>query len=306
MVISGNKKVPKSSENFYCETCDYSTSRSSQFHRHLLTAKHQNGKNGNDLVPKVPEKICNCGKSYAHQSALSRHKKKCAESDPVQDIQNIKEVPDISQNYILQILKEVVIAQKQNSELQQTILEQQSKIIELTNKPTTIQNTNYNNNKHITINMFLNEQCKDAITFQEFLNKIKPSMEDVLRLTETGDKDGISKIITNALGQLEITERPMHCTDLKRHTTYIKNQEGWDKEQDQKSAKRVYNKALQGCFQQLSAIWEQNPKYSIQGTEEYEQKAKMITEMGKWSEQEDNTIKNLENNIRLEKVKDAD
>jgi hypothetical protein len=178
-------------------------------------------------------------------------------------------------------------------------LEQQSKIIELTNKPT-IQNTNSNNNnKHITINMFLNEHCKDAITFQEFLNTIKPSMEDVLRLTENGDKDGISKIITNALGQLEITERPMHCTDLhlfalkmrkgnvtfhsftptkwaflmrkgvKRHTTYIKNQEGWDKEQDQKSAKRVYNKALQGCFQQLSAIWEQNPNYSIQGTEEY-------------------------------------
>jgi hypothetical protein len=294
MVILGNEKVPKSSAEFRCETCDYSTSRKSQYDRHLLTAKHQNGKNGNSLVPKVPtENICHCGKIYVHQSALSRHKKVCISGT------------DISQNYILQILKEVVITQKQNSDLQQTILEQQSKIIELSNKPM-IQNTMCNNNnKHITINMFLNEQCKDAITFQEFLNTIKPSMEEVLRLTETGDKEGISKIITNALGQLEITERPMHCTDLKRHTTYIKNQEGWDKEQDQKSAKRVYNKALQGCFQQLSAIWEKNPNYSIPGTEEYEQKAKMITELGKWGSQEENVIKNLETNIRLEKVKDS-
>lgn len=298
MVILGNEKVPKSSADFHCETCDYITSRKSQYDRHLLTAKHQNGKNGNDLVPKVPEKMCECGKSYTHQSALSRHKKQCTiHAHGSQIVVST----DLSQNYILQILKEVVIAQKQNSELQQTILEQQSKIIELTNKPT-IQNTNSNNNnKHITINMFLNEQCKDAITLQDFLNTIKPSIEDVLRLTENGDKDGISKIITNALGQLEITERPMHCTDLKRHTTYIKNQEGWDKEQDQKSAKRVYNKALQGCFQQLSAIWEQNTNYSIQGTEEYKQKAKMINEIGKWSTQEENAIKHLENNIRLEK-----
>ncbi len=287
------EKVPKSSELFRCETCDYITSRNSQYNRHILTAKH---KNATTATKKVPEYICEkCTRKYVDRKGLWRHKKTCT----------IITTNPISKNTILDIMKELVISQNQNNDLQHKILEQQSKIFELTNTKT-VNNTNCNNNnKIITINMFLNEKCKDAITIQEFLKSIKPTMEDIMYLTEHGNKEGISKIIKNALGQLEVTERPLHCTDLKRHTTYVKHPDGWNKEQDQNHANKIYDHTIHKCSSQLNAILESDTNYFVMGTNEYETRIKMMTETF-CEKNKDAILRNLEVNIQLDKTQIED
>jgi hypothetical protein len=297
MVTELPKKVPKV---FECKTCDYSTSRLGQYKRHLATDKHKWYQNGNEKVPAKNE-CGNCGRCYAHLSALSRHRKTCIqEVDQTVVIQNT--ISLIPQDTILEIMKELVVSQNQNNDLQQKILEQQSKIIELTHAKT-VNNTNTNcnnNNKIININMFLNEQCKDAITIQEFLKSIKPTVEDVMYLTEHGNKEGISKIITNALGQLEVTERPLHCTDLKRHTTYVKHPEGWNKEQDQIHTKKIYDHTVHKCSTQLNTIFDSDPKYYERGTDEYENRIKMMTETFS-DKNRDAILRNVEVSIQLDK-----
>jgi len=294
------EKVPKSSNVHSCKMCDYHTSRLSQYERHLLTAKHINATSATDsATPKVPEKVCEkCNKKYADRKGLWRHKKSCVKERSLVQVDNPLSL--IPQDTILEIMKELVVSQNHNNDLQQKILEQQSKIIELTHVKT-VNNTNCNNNnKIININMFLNEQCKDAITIQEFLKSIKPTVEDVLYLTEHGNKEGISKIITNALGQLEITERPVHCTDLKRHTTYVKHPEGWNKEQDQIHTKKIYDHTVHRCSTQLNEIFDKDPKYYQQGTAEYENRIKMMTETFS-DKNKDAILRNVEISIQLDK-----
>jgi hypothetical protein len=294
--------VPKSSNVHSCQTCDYHASRLSQYERHLLTAKHIKATSATDsATSKVPENVCEkCNKKYADRKGLWRHKKSCVKERSLVQVENPLSL--IPQDTILEIMKELVVSQNQNNDLQQKILEQQSKIIELTHAKT-VNNTNTNcnnNNKIININMFLNEQCKDAITIQEFLKSIKPTVEDVMYLTEHGNKEGISKIITNALGQLEITERPVHCTDLKRHTTYVKHPEGWNKEQDQIHTKKIYDHTVHKCSTQLNEIFDKDPKYYERGTDEYENRIKMMTETFS-DKNRDAILRNVEVSIQLDK-----
>jgi len=255
-----NEKVPKSSEFFTCIFCDYSTSRRSQFDRHLSTDKHKMVINDNKKVPKssVPL-MCSCGKSYKHKSGLSRHKRICStESESKSESE--------SESAMCKILQNMVVSQNTVIEL----LKENAKTPAIMNHTT--------NNTQININMFLNEYCKDAITIGEFIESIQPTVEDVLYMTKHGNKQGLSKILTNALGQLEITERPLHCTDLKRHTTYIKQPDGWSKEKDQAHVKKICENVEHACMKKTLDILNSNPNYKKNGTKEYEEGIKMIME----------------------------
>ena len=182
-----------------------------------------------------------------------------------------EEAASSTNDLICKLLTDLAQSHQQVVEL----LKEKNQLVPVTN--TTINNTNCNNTQ-ININMFLNEHCKDAITIGEFIRSIQPTVEDVLYMTKYGNKEGLSKILTNALGQLEITERPLHCTDLKRHTTYIKEPEGWMKETDQKQLKRLCNTVQHGCMKTAITILESDPKYKKNGTEEYEEGLKIMTE----------------------------
>ena len=284
-------------KNFECMHCDVKCGKLGDWKRHLLTAKHKKATTATDSSISYPCE--NCSKKYADRKGLWRHKKKCTQGKPPVNMNIENPLSLISQETILEIMKNLTIAQ-------QTIIEQQAKIIELTGKQTITNSNNVtnknSNNTQINISMFLNENCKDAITIQEFLKSIKPSMEDVMYLTEHGNKEGISKIITNALGQLEITERPLHCTDLKRHTTYVKHPEGWNKEQDQKHAKKIYDHTVHNCSTQLNAILEKDPNYYKNGTPEYEKRLKMMTETYS-DNNKDSILRNIELNVQLDKNK---
>lgn len=258
----------ESSQKFSCEHCNYNTSRRSQYDRHLTTAKHK-------ILTKTNEKSsaatisykCECGKIYLHQSSLCKHKKQC---NVEINVSEKKEIPAISNEMVCTLLSELTVAQNQIAELLK---------LKQTSISNTITNTNSNNNNtQININMFLNENCKNAITINEFIKSIQPTIEDVIYMTKHGNKRGLSKILTNALGQLEITERPIHCTDLKRHTTYVKETEGWKKEQDQKNIKRLCINAQHECMKTALELMNNDPRFSEPGTEQYEIKAKMMHE----------------------------
>ena len=128
-----------------------------------------------------------------------------------------------------------------NAELKHMLLEQQNKMMELSSKIGN-NNTINSNNTQINVNMFLNEYCKDAITLTKFIESVKPSFEDVMYMSDKGNVAGLTKILKTALGGLAITDRPLHCTDVKRHTTWVKEADGWQKDQEQVNLKRLCNK----------------------------------------------------------------
>jgi hypothetical protein len=128
------------------------------------------------------------------------------------------------------IIEQSIEHKKDTTEIVNKVIEQTNKVIE-NNKPTVINQTNnQNNNQKFNINVFLNEQCKDAMNFSDFIKGIEVSREDLENNAQLGFVNGISKIILDNLRQLSINERPIHCTDIKRETMYIKDDDKWTKE----------------------------------------------------------------------------
>jgi hypothetical protein len=221
-----NDFKPKISQKFLCNFCDYSTSKKSNIVAHNNSLKHQKSMisklNGNVFKPKISSKyFCeNCKKEYKDYSGLWRHKKKCnvEESTPTQ-------TNEISPE-LVKLITELV---KGQHGLQESI-------IELCKNGT--HNTNYtnSNNKTFNLNVFLNETCKDAMNITDFINSIQLQLSDLEKVGELGYIEGISSIIVKNLNALDVTLRPVHCTDKKRETMYIKDEDKWEKE-DEKKAK---------------------------------------------------------------------
>lgn len=270
---------------FVCELCNYSVYRKSQYDRHLLTPKHIR------LASSECDMECeNCQKKYKNPASLNKHKLKCKSSNEL----------------IIEILKEVVIAQHKNADFQQQytdlqkqMLEQQSRLIELSGKAgSSITTANSYNNNTFNVNMFLNEYCKNAVTIESFIDSIETTRDDVMYLTRHGNKAGMTKIITSALGQLGVTERPIHCTDLKRHTTYIKDSEGWNKEQAEEKLRRLLCNTQHKCLQRAIEILDSNPNYQKNGTPEYEERIKMMSEVTS-DEGEEHVLRKIQETAQL-------
>ena len=224
--------VQESSNILYCHSCDYNTCRKSQYDRHLMTSKHLKNveilQNTTILVQKVPEFICNiCNKKYKHHSSLYNHKKKCINEKEIDTNINPNE---ISPELIMSVLQ-------QNKELQTILIEQNKTIIELS-KNSSITNNNNNithtnsHNKAFNLNFFLNETCKNAMNITEFVDSIKLQLSDLENVGKIGYVEGLSKIIIKNLKALDVTERPVHCSDSKRDTMYVKDEDKWEKENE--------------------------------------------------------------------------
>jgi len=216
--------TPKSAD-FFCEKCDFKCSKKSDWSRHVKTKKHMYRHNGNKMeileinfTPKNAENICECGKQYSTISGLWKHKKKC------NNVPNTKEL--VSDKEIITMLV------KQNTELME--------IIKNGTNNTNSHNTN-SNNKTFNLQIFLNETCKDALNISDFVESIKLSLDDLEYTGRKGYIEGITNIVLKNLKNLEEYKRPIHCSDYKREILYIKDNNIWKKENEEK---QILTKAI--------------------------------------------------------------
>ena len=209
----------KTAYNYTCELCDFNTCKKNDFERHTYTIKHKNNvlTTPNNAKNAKQYKCEICKKEYNDRAGLWRHKKKCSETNtPLTD------VPPLDKDIIMMLLK-------QNSELLE--------VIKNGTNNTNSHNTN-SNNKTFNLQFFLNETCKDAMNIMDFVDSIQLQLSDIERIGQIGYVQGISEIITTNLKALDITKRPVHCTDKKRETIYIKDEDKWEKEDEQRKKLR--------------------------------------------------------------------
>ena len=247
METLGNKKGAKTSYNeYYCEFCKYKCCKKYNWNRHILTSKHieeikthnmeiKNEQNEQNEYSEHKNKCCiceKCNKEFQTTSGLWKHKQKC--NIDIND-NNIK---CESNNNSLEITPELILALiKQNNDFQQTIIEQNKTIVELSKNGTSNNNIINNNisnsnNKTFNLQVFLNETCKDAMNISEFVESIKLQVSDLENVGRVGYIEGISNIIIKNLQALEVEKRPIHCTDQKREVMYVKDGNIWEKEDE--------------------------------------------------------------------------
>jgi hypothetical protein len=228
-----NKKRLKNTNFFYCNSCDFTCCKRSDYNRHIQTLKHHRKLNGNK---KNADLICQCGKQYVSISGLWKHNKKC-DYKPL-EINNINNNSNnnkiITNDLIIKLIE-------QNEKLQ-------NQIIELSKEKQIITNNNCNNNnnnKTFNLQLFLNETCKNAMNLNQFVNNIDITMDDLKNTRINGLVEGVSNIIIRGLKQLEVHERPIHCTDLKRDTLYIKDNEKWTKDENNEIFKETIEEIIE-------------------------------------------------------------
>ena len=230
-----HKNSPNSPKKIRCEICDYECCKNSDMVKHLATQKHQCNKSSNKCNTELAasELVCNnCQKTYKSRVGLWRHNKTCVSNEVILENTDLikiffKENADFK-NLILEVVKNNTELQKQNNELQKQMLEVCHK-----QNNTTISNNNnttHSNNKTFNLQFFLNEQCKDAMNMSDFVNTFELRLSDLESVGDLGYVEGISKIIVERLNSMDIYKRPMHCSDAKRETLYIKDADKWEKE----------------------------------------------------------------------------
>ncbi len=216
--------MPKLCHKFYCEHCDYGTSKKSSFENHCESKRHKMTEKStvvNEIMPKLCSKIYTCEccqKIFKDRSGLWRHKKKCMEFEVSENMSKENEL-------MMMLIKE-------NSEFKNIIV----KLLETgtTNNTTHHHTTNNIDNNTFNLNFFLNETCKDAMNISDFVSSIKVNLTDLEHTGKQGYIEGISNIIVKNLNNIEQHFRPIHCSDSKREVFYIKNNNEWQKEQDEK------------------------------------------------------------------------
>ena len=299
--MSAIKKVEKGGCIFYyCENCDYYAKRIDVMQKHFLTQKHI----GNQSAIKKVEKggkggtknfyCANCSKTYLSNSGLWRHKKKCLN---IKDSSNIIINQNINKNDIsCNINKEnkeveykqlMVNMMKENQELRSQISELIPKVGN--------NNTTHNNtlNQKFNINVFLNEQCKDALNMNDFIKSIEISLEQLDFTKKNGLVDGLSNAILENMNKLSLYERPMHCTDTKRETLYIKEEDKWTKDDNKEKIKDAIKKASSKNYNALQEWKVKNPDFTNDDLKQ-EYFSNVISIIGKTGEQIDTKIiKNL-------------
>jgi hypothetical protein len=238
MTTFDNQIMLKLCSRFYCKICDYNTSKKSSYTNHLLSAKHIKTTNNNEIMPKLcsHHKCDNCEKKYTDRAGLWRHKKKCVQKEKEKEEENIIESENnISSELILNIIH-------QNQEFKDLLLEQNKIIIEMSknNGTTNINNTTNSHNKTFNLQLFLNETCKDAMNIMDFVDSIKIQLCDIESIGQLGFVNGMSKLIIKNLKALDENMRPVHCSDPKRDSLYVKDANVWEKEDsDNKKIKKA-------------------------------------------------------------------
>jgi hypothetical protein len=294
---------PKISQKYICDSCDYISCKLNDYKKHLETDKHKKRENETfetEMKQNVAKNLqCICGIYFNSRTTLWRHKKKCKEDEQVIQPSNV-----ITTELVMELIKD-------NKEMKQIILEQNNTISSLVKNGISNNNNtnslNNNNNKTFNLQFFLNETCKDAMNIMEFVDSIKLQLSDLEKMGEVGYTQGISNIITTNLKALDVTQRPVHCTDKKRETMYIKDEDKWEKEDDNKTKlRKVIKKVANKNIRLLPQFREKHPDYDDADSSISDKYSKMVIEaMGGAGnndlDKEDKIIQNISKNVCIEK-----
>jgi hypothetical protein len=246
------KKTQKNAEKYTCEFCDFITSNKFDYSRHIMTNKHtlrvlsiDHDVNLGTNEKKTHYHICNtCNTSYKDPSGLWRHKKKCTSPTPPQtpnqsEQQHKSSSEDIQTNIILELVKQNqefkdLLIQQSNQMMEQnkTMIEvaKNSQVSHTINNNTISNSNSNNNNKTFNLQFFLNETCKDAMNMKDFIKSLELSLPELEKMGELGFAEGMSRVFVNRLNSLDVTKRPIHCSDVKREIIHIKDDNKWERD----------------------------------------------------------------------------
>ena len=313
--------MPENADTFDCEICAFKCSKYSNYTKHLMTAKHTNRTNRTKMYPKnaLSEFVCACGKVYKARNSLWYHKRVCnlVNQEPVTDSQQSQTV-DMSLVFELlkqnQEFKELMIEQsKQLADQQQ----QNNQLLDAVRDGKLGNNNNNNNNSYhnttnnrFNLNLFLNETCKDAITMDDFIKSFEVTRDDFIHTGNVGFIEGISTVMLNRFRNMDMHTRPLHCTDLKRETVYIKNSDKWEKEDNNKTHLRKAVKVV--AHRNMNELWrwynDSKPEVEQIGSDECENYFKYYkAALGGCGKEEDikfedKIIKNVLKEVQVDKT----
>jgi len=236
------KKKQKEANKFCSEFCQFNTSYKSNYEKHLTPVKHTDIKNEQKELINADCLLCKCGKQYKNNSGLWKHQKKCKSEET--KLKSTNEPTD--KELIMTLIKNNNELVKENTEFKNMMM----KVLE-NGTHTTINNNNNNNNKTFNLQFFLNETCKDAMNIMDFVESIQLQLSDLENVGKLGYAEGISNIITKNLKALDVTKRPVHCADKKREILYVKDEDKWEKEDDNKKKIRKAIKKVASKNQRL-------------------------------------------------------
>ena len=224
------KKFPNVSNIFHCEKCDYKCFKKSLYDKHLLTKKHNTTN-----TTKIQQKsfhYCECGKQYTHRASLFNHKKKCKHVGA----ENTGVIENENEPIVEFLLKENLEIKKDNLEMKKMMIDLCQKIEPISiNNTNNTHNINSNNNNIFNIQLFLNEDCKDAMNMTEFIESIQLTLEDMTKINQEGQTEGMSKLLINKLRDIDILKRPVHCSDSVKKILYVKEEDKWELDGKNKS-----------------------------------------------------------------------
>jgi hypothetical protein len=293
------EKMPQ----FSCERCNISCSSKRDYDRHLSTQKHKNMQNTTHNDDNTYN--CKCGSTYKYSSSYYRHKKNCTYIPPI-ETPVTKEKTELEHNQTnepdnkwFEIIQMLI---KENQETRNLVLTQHNTLIELVKNQQPTTNNSHNNNTNYNINMFLSEKCKDAKNITEFIETLKNKV-DMFQIEETGYVDGISKLFIDELKSMQITERPLHCTDERRNTFYVHNNNAWNKDQNLNDTKKAINSVSHTNLQQCLAWSANEPAKEVDREEHINRSIQLCKEANSSCEDAnvDKIIKNISKEIPLNK-----
>lgn len=280
------EKYLKNAETYFCESCDFICCKKSNYDKHILTSKHKFRTNLNDFSPKNAEKIylCNsCNKTYKARNSLWYHQKKCL--DNLEKVEEQKIQLETDEPYVTDDKKQkqgstdalIQYLMKENAEFKQLLIDQNKQMMELAKNTGSNNTTNSHNN--FNLNVFLNETCKNAINIMDFVNQLQVGVKELEETGRLGFTDGISKIFIDGLTQLDINNRPVHCSDFKREILYIKSDDQWNKESDDKP---ILTNAIKhvACknMKQISEWTKANPEYNNSSSKQNDKYLQIVYE----------------------------
>jgi hypothetical protein len=272
--------APKISPKFICEYCDYECCKKSMIDRHNLSKRHEDRVKSKIITVSLDissnDDVENLATSSQNNCAeISRPAPEKPPTDYMSIISELLKQNNELKNFIIEqatehknfVIEQATEHKKETAEIVNKVIEQTNKVLDTVKPTNNTINGNVNNNQKFNISVFLNEHCKDAMNFSDFIKNIEVTREDLENNAQLGFVNGVSKILIESLKQLDRSERPIHCTDVKRETMYIKDEDKWAKEEDSSKLNKAIQEVTRKSMGTLMNWKEENPDYKDRDSE---------------------------------------